>query len=197
MVRASRANGVTAAIVLVCLAVLTPVAHAQSPPIRSEVDKTELRTGEVLTLTVTISAEGNISAGPTLPVVLTANIVGRGHGSQTTRVNNQTTAELVYEYQLSPTVDGPLTIGAIKVTIDGTTYETDPITVEVHLGGSTRATQQPLQPPAEVSTELTGQPYYVEAEVDNRSPYLGEQVHYVFRFYSAVPLEIPTTKSRT
>ena len=185
-------TGVAAAIVLVCLAVLTPVAHAQSPPIRSEVDKTELRTGEVLTLTVTISAEGNISAGPTLPVILTANIVGRPPPrSQVMTVNNQTTAELVYEYQLSPTVDGPLTIGAIKVTIDGTTYETDPITVEVHPGGSTRATQQPLQPPAEVSTELTGQPYYVEAEVDNRSPYLGEQVHYVFRFYSAVPAGNP------
>ena len=42
-----------------------------------------------------------------------------------------------------------------------------------------------------MSTELTGQPYYVEAEVDNRSPYLGEQVHYVFRFYSAVPAGNP------
>ena len=184
-------TGVAAAIVLVCLAVLGTVAQAQSPPIRSEVDKTELRTGEVLTLTITVTTEGNISAGPTLPVVLTANIVGRDLESQTVKVDNQTITELVYEYQLSPTVDGPLTIGAIKVTIDGTTYETDPITVEVHPGGSTRASQQPLQPPAEVSTELTGQDYYVEAEVDNRSPYLGEQMHYIFRFYSSVPSGSP------
>ena len=56
--------GVAAAIVLVCLAVLIPIAHAQSPPIRSEVDKTELKTGEVLTLTITVTTEGNISAGP-------------------------------------------------------------------------------------------------------------------------------------
>ena len=185
-------TGVAAAIVLVCLTTLIPIAHAQSPPIRSEVDKTELKTGEVLTLTVTVTAEGNISAGPTLPVVLTANIVGRDLDSQTVKVDNQTTTELMYEYQLSPTVDGPLTIGAIKVTIDGTTYETDPITVEVHPGGSTRATQQsPTLPPAEVSTELTGQPYFVEAEVDNRSPYVGEQVHYIFRFYYSVPSGSP------
>ena len=171
--------GVAAAIVLICLTTLIPIAHAQSPPIRSEVDKTELKTGEVLTLTITVTAEGDIPADPTLPVILTANIVGRSRGSQTMRVNNQTTAELVYEYQLSPTVDGPLTIGAIKVTIDGTTYETDPITVEV-------------QPPAEVSTELTGQDYYVEAEVDKRSPYLGEQMHYIFRFYFAGPSLLPS-----
>ena len=101
-------TGVAAAIVLICLTTLIPIAHAQSPPIRSEVDKTELKTGEVLTLTITVTAEGDIPADPTLPVILTANIVGRSRGSQTMRVNNQTTAELVYEYQLSPTVDGPL-----------------------------------------------------------------------------------------
>ena len=185
-------TGVAAAIVLVCLTALVPIAHAQSPPIRSEVDKTELKTGEVLTLTVTVTTEGNISAGPTLPVMLTTNIVGRNLESQMVKVGNQTITELAYEYQLSPTVDGPLTIGAIKVTIDGTTHETDPITVEVHPGGSTRATQQPTTlPPAEVSTELAGQPYYVEAEVDNRSPYVGEQVHYIFRFYFAVPAGRP------
>ena len=185
-------TGVAAAIVLVCLSVLGTAAHAQSPPIRSEVDKTELKTGEVLTLTVTIAAEGGIAAAPTLPVITNVNIVGRSQRSQVMTVNGQTTTDLAYEYQLSPTVDGPLTIGAIKVTIDGTTYETDPITVEVHPGGSTRATQQPTTlPPAEVSTELSGQPYYVEAEVDNRSPYVGEQVHYIFRFYFAVPAGRP------
>ena len=185
-------TGVAAAIVLVCLSVLGTAAHAQSPPIRSEVDKTELKTGEVLTLTITVTAEGSIPPRPTLPVFLTANIVGQTQQSETITVNKQTTTELMYEFQISPTVDGPLTIGAIKVTIDGTTYETDPITVEVHPDGSTRATQQPVPgPPAEVSTELSGQPYYVEAEVDDRSPYVGEQVHYIFRFYSAVPAGSP------
>ena len=183
--------GAAAALVLSCLAVLTPAAHAQSPPIRSEVDKTELRTGEVLTLTITVTAEGSVPSRPTLPSMLTVNIVGQGQRSQVMTVNNQTTAEVVYEYQLSPTTDGPLTIGAIKVTLDGTTYETDPITVEVHPGASTPTTQRPTLPPAEVSTELAGQPYYAEAEVDNRSPYVGEQVHYIFRFYSAVPAGSP------
>ena len=183
--------GVAGTLVLVYLAVLTPVAQAQSPPIRSEVDKTELKTGEVLTLTVTITAEGDIPPRPTFPLFSNVNIVGVRDSERTAEANNRKTFEFIYERQLSPTVDGPLTIGAIKVTIDGTTYETDPITVEVHPGGSTRATQQPLQPPAEVSTELSGQPYYVEAEVDNRSPYVGEQVHYIFRFYSAVPAGSP------
>ena len=38
-------------------------------------------------------------------------------------------------------------------------------------GARGRPSSSRLQPPAEVSTELAGQPYYVEAVVDNRSPY--------------------------
>ena len=184
-------TGVAAAIVLVCLTTLIPIAHAQSPPIRSEVDKTELRTGEVLTLTITVTAEGNIPPRLTFPLFSNVNIVFAKDSEPKAEVNNRKPFEFIYERQLSPTVDGPLTIGAIKVTIDGTTFETDPITVEVHPVATTRATQQPALPPAEESTELKGQPYFVEAEVDNRSPYVGEQVHYIFRFYYAVPAGRP------
>ena len=60
-------TGVAAAIVLICLTTLIPIAHAQSPPIRSEVDKTELKTGEVLTLTITVTAEGDIRPIPRYP----------------------------------------------------------------------------------------------------------------------------------
>jgi hypothetical protein len=39
--------------------------------------------------------------------------------------------------------------------------------------------------PADVPNELVGQPFFVEAEVDNPNPYQGEQVLYTFRFYQA------------
>ena len=39
--------------------------------------------------------------------------------------------------------------------------------------------------PADAPTELVGQPFFVEAEVDNPNPYQGEQLLYTFRFYQA------------
>jgi len=39
--------------------------------------------------------------------------------------------------------------------------------------------------PAQAPAELTGQPFYIEAVVDNANPYQGEQVLYTFRFYQA------------
>ncbi|MDA1348541.1 MAG: BatD family protein, partial [Chloroflexi bacterium] len=137
--------------VLASVSVYTASIHAQSPPVQSEVDRTELTTDEVLTLTVTIRGEGSISA-PLLSALEGVNIVGRSTVSQTTLTNNQSISELVHEYRLRPTVDGPLTIGAVRVTIDGQTYTTDPITVEVHPGVSRPRTAQSTAPPATLST---------------------------------------------
>ena len=46
---------------------------------------------------------------------------------------------------------------------------------------------QPLDP-ADAPTELVGQNFFIEAEVDNPNPYQGEQVLYTFRFYQAESL---------
>lgn len=46
---------------------------------------------------------------------------------------------------------------------------------------SSNATLNPAPAPA----ELAGQPFYIEAVVDNANPYQGEQVLYTFRFYQA------------
>jgi hypothetical protein len=48
-----------------------------------------------------------------------------------------------------------------------------------------QGSQPPPLDPADTPTELAGQPFFIEAEVDNPNPYQGEQVLYTFRFYQA------------
>lgn len=55
------------------------------------------------------------------------------------------------------------------------------------LPGNNLGQSQPLDP-ADAPTELVGQDFFIEAEVDNPNPYLGEQVLYTFRFYQAASL---------
>jgi hypothetical protein len=43
---------------------------------------------------------------------------------------------------------------------------------------------QPMDP-ADMPTELVGQDYFIEAEIDNPNPYQGEEIVYTFRFYQA------------
>lgn len=53
--------------------------------------------------------------------------------------------------------------------------------------GTNPGSAQPLDP-ADAPTELAGQDFFVEADVDNLNPYQGEQVIYTFRFYQAESL---------
>ena len=55
--------------------------------------------------------------------------------------------------------------------------------VQVTQGTGAPPTAPPSNPTAPTSTEFRGQRYFVEAEVDNPPPFLGEQVNYIFRFY--------------
>ena len=87
--------------------------------------------------------------------------------------------------------------------MNGQTFSTEPIVVHVVQGTGAPGTGapasgQPVQPqsqsspppvqPAPPAAELRGQDLFVEAEVDNPRPYVGEQVVYTFRFYRAVNL---------
>ena len=51
-----------------------------------------------------------------------------------------------------------------------------------NMPGLPTAPSQPMDP-ADMPTELVGQDFFIEAEVDNSSPYQGQQIVYTFRFY--------------
>jgi hypothetical protein len=84
---------------------------------------------------------------------------------------------------------GNLIIGPVSVNINGQVYQTDPIDIEVVDDGG-----QAVPPPvgtdedradAETPDTLSGQDFFIEAEVDKPSPYLGEQIVYTFRLFQA------------
>jgi hypothetical protein len=163
--------------------------------IQAEVDRTALSTDETLLLTVTLNSSSLLNAPrPALPVLTGFNVVGSGSSSQISIVNGDVTSVVVYSYRLQPYEAGDLVIEPISVTLGGQTYSTQPITVHVSQGTGAAAAapvppnRQPASPPATTSTELTGQDLFVEAVIDNPTPYVGQQVAYTFRFYQAADL---------
>lgn len=178
--------------VLVLPLVGTGAVQAQSP-IYVEVDRTTLSTDETLLLMVTLNSASILNAPrPALPPLQGLSIVGSSSSSQISIVNSDITSLVVYRYQLQPYEIGDLVIDSISVNIDGRTYSTDPIAIHVTQGSgvpsSTPPNRQPGRQPAITTTELAGQDLFAEAEVDNPTPYVGQQVVYTFRFYQAVNL---------
>jgi hypothetical protein len=155
--------------------------------ITAEVDRTALTTDEMLLLTVMLNAPALGTLTPKLPTLQGFNVVGSSTSSQISIVNGDVSSQLVYVYRLQPYETGDLVIEPISVVIGGATLSTRPITVRVTQGtGVAAATPSPRQPAVTSSpTELMGQDLFVEAEVDNPAPYVGQQVVYTFRFYRA------------
>ena len=169
---------------LLLLLLLTRPASAQGDaPITATVDRTSISTGDTVVLTVVVRGDSN--ARPDLPALTGFEVVGSSSASQISIVNGSMSSQATYQYRLQATQTGDLMIGAMRVTVDGRSYSTDPITIHVTQGSnSAPSTNQPVTP-APAPNELSGQDYFVEAEVDNPNPYQGQQITYTFRFYQA------------
>ena len=165
-------------------------AQAQGPgPISATVDRTALSTDETLLLTVTVNSASILSApSPSLPDLQGFQEVGSSTSSQISIVNGDITSQVVHVYRLQPYETGNLVIGPVSVVLGGQTYSTDPIVVRVSQGTGSRAPAPSNGQPVVPSAELSGQDLFVESEVDNSTPYVGQQVVYTFRFYQAVNL---------
>lgn len=172
------------------LALSAATAVAQSP-VTATVDRDAISTDETVTLSITITGSG--ASRPTLPDLDGFQVVGTSSASQFSIVNGAFISQATYRFILQPTRAGELTIPAITVSVGGQSYTTDPITVTVAQGSGQGSGQGTASPPADSGEaaapgELSGQDFFVEAEVDNPTPYLGQQVVYTFRFYQAVSL---------
>ena len=174
-------------IILASFALWPGAAIAQEMPITAEVDRTSVSIDEVFTLTVTVTG----SSGLPTPAVwdfsgVDVNILSKSTASQLNIRSNQTSAKIVIHYRLQPTDSGTLIIGPITIVIDGQAHSTEPITVEVNSGiAPSRQTAPPSQPSQHSSSFSAPETFFVEVEVDNAAPYLGQQVVYVFRYFRA------------
>ncbi len=161
---------------------LAAVARAQVVPITATLDRDTVDVSDTFTLTVTVVGETSVPL-PTLPPIDGAQLVGRTTKSSIVFRDGAASATFNFAYNFQPLKSGVVVIDPIKVSMQGTTYETERLSVTVL--GSGVAPFPSQQPQTLTSDKLSGQNYYIEAEVDNDRPYLGQQITYRVRFYAA------------
>jgi hypothetical protein len=172
-------------VIILLLLSVAPGYAQDGSVISASVDRTSLTTDETLTLAVTINADIANPPNPSLPSLEGFTVVGSGSSSRISIVNGAVSTQLTYSYRLQPYAPGDLVIDPIGVTLNGQTFTTEPITVQVTQGTGAPPSAPPSSATAPISPEFRGQRYFVEAEVDNPTPFIGEQVNYTFRFYEA------------
>ena len=194
---------------LLALALLPVAALGQSGnPITASVDTTALTTDDLLRLVITVEANSGTPPEPLMPALDGFNLVSQTMSTRLTFINNVVTGQVDYIYFLQPYQTGTLAIPSISVFMDGQTYATMPLLVQVTQGSAVPTAQQaaPLPPPTDTppaqaarlqpaatasANDAPGQTstadgrVFVEAVVDNPTPYVGQQVLYKFRLYQA------------
>lgn len=132
----------TAVAALLLLVALALPALAQDV-VRAEVDRSRLTTDETLLLTVAVDMAAGDPAAPALPTLDGFELLGSVQGTQISIVNGDMSRQTVFQYRLRPTQTGTLTIPPISVSVNGQTYATEAIAVEVTQGTGRPAPANP------------------------------------------------------
>ncbi|PKP25482.1 MAG: BatD protein [Bacteroidetes bacterium HGW-Bacteroidetes-2] len=91
-------------------------------------------------------------------------------------INGRSSYSKTFSYFLSPTARGKFTIGQATIQMDGETYKTVPITVEV-----TAAVDQPKD--GDNTDYLVNENIHLVAEISKTNPYLNEAITVVYKLY--------------
>ncbi|HAH57245.1 MAG: BatD family protein [Lentimicrobiaceae bacterium] len=95
--------------------------------------------------------------------------------------------EYTYTYLLQAINEGTFTIPPAAVTVDGKTYQSNPVTIRV-VKGSQQATPGGSDAGSQPSGEISSRDLYVTASASKTNPYQGEQVIITYRIYTRIPI---------
>lgn len=187
--------GTSRASIRVCLFVLLVsrgVALAESPRLDVSVDRTRVAVGEQVTLTLTLTAGGDVAA-PELPVPEAFDVIGRStYTTQELNITNGrvvTTRNHTYVYSLRARREGSFVIGPARVLHEGRRHESSTVRVNVAQRGQTpRRAPPPGGASGDPDADDPAEDLFVATSVDRKEVYVGEQVSVTYRLYTRMPL---------
>ncbi len=178
------------ATVCVCLFVFLisrGVALAESPRLHVSVDRTRVEVGEQVTLTVTLTAGGDVPA-PELPIPDAFDVVGRSsYTTQELNISNGrvvTTRNNSYVYSLTARRAGSFVIGPAHVLHEGRRHESSKVRVNVVKPGRRPHARPPAVPGQDSGGDDLEEDLFVATTVDRKKVYVGEQVTVTYKLYT-------------
>ncbi|MFU8842737.1 MAG: BatD family protein [Bacteroidales bacterium] len=147
--------------------------------------KNVVRVGERFQLVYTLNAEGQNFRGPDIKGL---NIVGGPSTSQSSSIQiiqGQVTrsVENSYTYILQAGEEGIFDIPPARITVDGKTYESNPLKVQVVKSPQQQQQGGSPDPSGQGADQDFSNDVFIRAVVNKTSPYQGEQVIVTYKLY--------------
>jgi hypothetical protein len=156
------------------LLLLIPLS-ASAETVRAIVDRNQTQLDMPVQLTVSLPARGGVVD---TSAIEDFDVHSRGTSTRVEIINGRMSQEETYTFLLVPKRTGKLAVPALRATLDGKTYSTEPIMVQV----SERSEESAVE---ERDIEVTGR-------VTETSPYAGQQ--FVYTFLLRYGVEIANTQ---
>lgn len=121
------------ALILFILSCLIPRLYAQTP-IKAEVDKKSLSTGETLTYTVILNSSGQNLPRPEFPKFEGFAVIAQTQSSSLSFGQGKMNSSVAYAFVLAPEKTGKLEIAPARIKIKDATYATGAFEIEVKEG---------------------------------------------------------------
>lgn len=147
------------------------ISWAAAPSVEMQLETTDLTEDMSVELSVVVKGLKDASE-PSFENNSEVNLQSRGSSSQIQIINGSMSSSIVYQYVLNPKHSGTITFGPAFVVVDGKKYASQPLQLQVH------KEQQSAHKTDEKSY------FYVEADVTQKSLYVGQQTVYTFRFFN-------------
>lgn len=144
----------------------------------AQVNTDQVPLNDILQIDFTLNADGDNFSPPTFEGF---SIVGGPNTSVSyTFINGKKSFKKSFSYLLQPKRKGKIVIGKASIQIEGTTYQTDPITVT-----ATDAVkrQDPREQMANAAQQAYTDKVHLVAEVSKTNPFINEPVTIVYKLY--------------
>ncbi|MEE2775761.1 MAG: BatD family protein [Acidobacteriota bacterium] len=156
-----------------CCGIVLTLAAVQvcAQGIQAELDRSQITIQEEATLVVTV--DGTQQVEPRLPSLPGLEARFRNRSSQMEWVNGKVTRRFIYHWSLRPQQVGKFRIDPVTVELGGQRFASEPLMLEV----------------VEQTSEEGELPQvFATASVSDSSPFVGEQIVFVWRLYNAVTI---------
>jgi hypothetical protein len=174
--------------IVVWIAVFAITIEAKDIHFEASVDRTQVTLDDQITFTVTVSGDVKSVPKPTLPSLDDFVIYSSGTSQNWSFVNGKMFSSVAYNYILVPKSEGKFTIPPLQMTLDGTTYKTQPITITVTEGSEEPEAPAPTETKRQAADTKKTTDLFVRTTVDKTKAYVNEQLTLTFRFYQGVRL---------
>ncbi|MBE0641567.1 MAG: protein BatD, partial [Bacteroidales bacterium] len=176
-----------------------------NPPMQSEEitltasAKSQVVVGEQFRVVFTVNGEGKDFRGPDFKGFSMLSGPNTSNSFSTQIINGQISRSVSYSYTyyLLADQEGRFTVGSASISVNGNTYSSEPLVINVIKGqtqGKSAGSSQPKQsqPSAQSNpATISKEDIFLKVSVDNHNPWQGEQVILSYKIYTRRQISLP------